>query len=527
MELANTRGAEETIGRLTLRLWLHLSQKRRRQFFLVLALMVLAALSEIVSLGAIVPFLSVIVAPEKVLSLPIAVWASKALDINTAFGFIVTLMGLFCFAAVTAGVIRMILLWANSRLAYACGSDLSFDIYEKTLHQPYCTHLNRNSSEVKSGLDYKVSYTVNVLLQLLNLISSSLLVIAIVITLVFLNPFITLIAAGFFGSIYFFYSWVMRKKLVLNSKIIAQQSTKVVQCVEESLGGIREVLLGGLQEFYCQKYKISDLELRGAMAANNFIGQSPRYAMESIGMVLLIGLSYLLIISGYPSSSLIPTLGALALGAQRLLPCSQQCYAAWASILGSKEALKETIEFLDQPSHRDVIQQSDYVEFNKSIAFKNVNFSYSPSGPLVLNNVSFEILKGMSVAIVGQTGGGKSTILDLIMGLLKKTSGEIFIDDLPMSESKMHAWQNKIAHVSQSIYLSDASIAQNIAFGVPPEDIDYSLMQDVINRAQLDEFVADLADGYKPLWVREGHAFRVVKDSVSVLQERYIGVSKY
>ena len=495
MKIARKKSQEESITRLTLRLWSHLSGTRQRQFFMVLALMVLAALSEVISLGAIVPFLAVIVDPERVLKLPLAKWASQVLNINTSFGFILALMTFFCVAAVAAGIIRMTLLWANSRLAYACGSDLSFDIFEKTLHQPYRTHLNRNSSEVKSGLDYKVSYTVNVLLQVLNLISSSLLAIAIIATLILLNPLITLLAASFFLTIYLIYSWVMRKRLVMNSKIIALQSTQVVQCVEESLGGIREVLLGNLQNFYCNKYKKSDLLLRNAMGGNNFISQSPRYAMESIGMVLLIGLTYFLLVSGSPTTSLIPILGALALGAQRLLPCSQQCYAAWASILGSKAALREALEFLDQPSPKLFKNQSKQIIFKESICFQNVNFAYSSNTPLVLKNLSFEIPKGKSIAIVGETGGGKSTILDLIMGLLRQTSGEILIDGTAITDSVMESWRCQIAHVSQSIYLSDTTVAQNIAFGIPLENIDYTLLHEVIRRALLEDLIETLADG--------------------------------
>ena len=459
--------------------------------------MLISAFAEMVSLGTIIPFLGVLVAPDKVLSHPLVVRVASVFGITSPADLLLPCTIAFAVAAVVAGGVRMLLLWSNTRLAYASGSDISFDVYRRTLYQPYQVHIARNSSEVSSGLDYKVSYAVNVLLQSLNLASSVVLLIAIMVALLVIDAAVATMAAIGFGAFYALISWVFRKKLRSNAQRIARESTQVVKAVQEGLGGIRDVLLDGTQPFYCDVYRRADSPLRLAMGNNIFIGGSPRFVMEAAGMVLIVILAYNLShqVGGIASS--LPVLGALALGAQRLLPALQQSYAAWASIVGSETALAETLEFLDQPLPVEAFQPTPApLSLQSAIRFNAVRFRYGSDSPWVLDGFNLSVQKGARVGVVGGTGSGKSTMLDLLMGLMEPSQGQILVDDLPIGGKRRRAWQRTIAHVPQSIYLADTTVAENIAFGVPRNEIDMERVRQAARQARIADFVESHAEGY-------------------------------
>jgi len=485
------------LSSLLWRLWCHFSRRRQLQFGLVLVLMVASAFAEIVSLGAVVPFLGVLVAPDRVLSHPIALSAAKILGISSSADLLLPFSIAFALAAVVAAGIRMLLLWSNTRLAYASGSDLSFDVYRRTLYQPFHVHVSRNSSEVSSGLDYKVSYTVGVLLQSLILVSSLVQLLALILALLAVDADVAIAAALGFGTFYGLISWMFRKKLAGNAQLIARESTQVVKAVQEGLGGIRDVLLDGTQPFYCEIYRRADHPLRRAMGNNIFIGGSPRFVMEAVGMVLIVALAYSVSTQPGGISTALPVLGALALGAQRMLPALQQIYGSWAGIVGSQTALAETLEFLDQPLPPDALQPPvKPLDFKSAIRFEGVRYRYGNDALWVLDDFNLVIEKGGRIGIVGGTGSGKSTMLDLLMSLIEPSQGRILVDGLSINGENRRAWQRTIAHVPQSIYLADTTLAENIAFGVARDRIDMTRVRDSARQAKIAEFIESRAGEY-------------------------------
>jgi len=257
------------------------------------------------------------------------------------------------------------------------------------------------------------------------------------------------------------------------------------------------VLLDGTQPVYCNIYRQAELPLKRAMANNLFIGGSPRFAMEALGITLIAALAYGLSNQSGGLAVALPTLGALALGTQRLLPALQQGYSAWTTIVGHRFSLADTIEFLDQPLAKEALE-TDLVplQFQDDIRFVNVRFRYNSEGPWVLDDLNFTIPKGVRLGIVGSTGSGKSTTLDLLLGLLLPTEGELLVDGQNINGTRIRAWQRTIAHVPQSIYLADSTIAENIAFGVSPEAIDLERVKQAAQQAQIAEFIEGRAKGY-------------------------------
>lgn len=486
-----------SIFKLLKRLWGHLSLRRRWQFKVVLVLMVVSAFVEVISLGAVIPFLGVLVAPEKIFQYTMVQKIAELFDVVQPQELLLPLTLIFIVAAFFGAGFRLLLLWGSTHVVYATGSDISYEIYRRTLYQPYLTHLSRNSSTVSSGLNYKVVYTVGIMFQTLTLITSTILVGTIFLALIISKSALPFLLALGFGGCYLTVSLFFKKKLRKNSELISNESTQVVRAVQEGLGGIRDVLLDGSQDFYCDIYRKADRPLQYAIGNNIFIGGSPRFIMEALGMFLIAGLAYVLSQSEGGVSSALPLLGAIAMGAQRLLPSLQQSYASWAGIVSNQAALRETLDFLDQPLVKEDFVNVAPLNLKNQICFDSVTFAYSPSAPIVLDNISFAIKKGSKVGITGGTGSGKSTILDLIMGLVEPTSGAIKVDDIVIKGESKKAWQKIIAHVPQNIYLADATLAENIAFGLSKDKIDMERVKIAAKKAKIDHFAESSPEGYE------------------------------
>ena len=360
-------------------LWRHLTKRRQKQFSLLLILMVIASLVEIISIGAVLPFLGVLTAPEKVYQYTLMQPVIQILALTEPRQLILPLTILFITATLLAGVIRLTLLYAITRLSFATGADLSINIYRRTLYQAYEVHVSRNSSEVINGIIRKTTTVIGgVISPTLNFISSIILLVGIMFALFAINPMIALSASMGFGLLYWIVIRYTKTHLKDNSKTIADQSTQMIKSLQEGLGGIRDVLIDGTQQFYCKLYRNADLPLRRASGDNVFIGGSPRYVMEAIGMTLIAGLAYLMTQQEGGMVVAIPVIGTLALGAQRLLPVLQQAYGAYSTIKGSKSSFEDVLNLLDQPLPEYADQPLPKpIPFAKEIKLNNLNFRYS------------------------------------------------------------------------------------------------------------------------------------------------------
>jgi ATP-binding cassette, subfamily B, bacterial PglK len=480
------------------RLWQHLAFRRRCQFGFLLLLMLLASLAEMLSIGAVLPFLAVLSDPGRIYEHPAAQSFIQALGIVSADQLLLPFTLAFGLAALFAGVVRLLLLWASTRLSFATGADLSVNIYRRTLYQPYMVHIARNSSEVINGIILKANGVIySIISPTLMLVSSGVMLAAILIALLSVEPIISLAAFGGFALIYVVIIWATRARKLQNGQRIARESTLVVKSLQEGLGGIRDVLIDGSQATYCEIYKSADLPLRYAQGSNQFVGQSPRYGMEALGMLLIAGLAYMLAHQSVGIAKAIPVLGALALGAQRLLPVMQQAYQAWSSMQGGLASFQDTLDLLDQPLPDYADQPTPKpIEFRESIRLNQLAFRYGDHAPWTLKNLDLVIDRGSRIGFIGATGSGKSTLLDIVMGLLPPTEGVLEIDGQPITAVNARAWQAHIAHVPQLIFLSDSTIEENIAFGVPVDRIDRTRVRWAAKQAQIDDLILTWPDEY-------------------------------
>lgn len=480
-----------------LRLWRQTNRRRRMQFVALLGLIIVCALAEMITVGSIFSFLGVLTSPQRMFDHPLGQLVASMLDVESAKDLLLPVTILFAATALIAGLLRLLMLWSLNRLAFNTGADLSVEVFRRTLYQPYQIHTAHNSSEVIAAINNKINDVVfGVMLSALQFISAAVVAIALTTVLLALAPLVAAAVAVFLGGSYALVVKFARGGLSRRSRIIASEQTHVLKALQEGLGGIREVILDGLQSFYCGIYGKSIRPLRRAQGDIVFIGQAPRYALEAIGICAIAAIAYGMSTHG-DMDSVLPALGAMALGAQRLLPALQQSYGSWVSIAGSQASMVDVLDLLERPLPVQTSTREDSaLILRNGITFDQVRFRYAMDAGWVLDGLNLHIAKGMRVGLVGRTGGGKSTLLDLLMGLLDPVEGRVLIDERPVPVVR-DAWQKIVAHVPQNIYLADTTLAENIAFGMPIEMIDMDRVVQAARQAQLHDFIVGLSEGYR------------------------------
>ncbi len=486
------------INDLLLQLWHHLSPQRKKQFVFLIFLIFLSSLSEIFAIGSILPFVSVITKPEILFQ---QIWLKNYLiDLGLTEPAMIVLPFtlLFAVAVVLSGITRLYLLWYSTRFSFETGNDLSINIYNRTLYQPYQIHISRNSSEVVSGILIKAKRMIGtVILPVIHIITTFLMTFVVFIFLIQIDPWVVGIGLFGFGGLYLLMAFFTRKKLLANGHIEAEEHARVLKHLQEGIGGIREILLDGNQKFYTELFRESDQKLRIASAVTTFTGGSPKYLFETLALVVIAFVSYQASLSSGGIESSLPLLGSIVLGVQRLMPIVQQGFQSWTSLKSSIPIIQNVLSLLDQPLPAySFLPPAKPISFRNEIRIQDLSFQYKTSSTINLENVNLEIKKGERVGIIGETGSGKSTLIDVLMGLLVSDQGAIYVDGVKIDSNNLRSWQAGIANVPQSIYISDTTIAENIAFGMNADQIDMEKVKLAAKNAQISEYIESLPNGY-------------------------------
>lgn len=481
-------------------LWGHFSKKRKIQLIILLLLMFITSLTEVVSLGAILPFLSVLSNPDWLYNHYVGKFISKIFHLTLAKQLIFLITIFFISAIVVSALMRLLLLWTQTKVSYAIGSDLSYTVYNNILYQPYEELILKNSSDIISAIGKSKALVWTIIVPVLSIISSILMLLMILITIFFINTEVAVISIISFALFYFIIINISKKTINASSKIIDKESSLVIKALQEGMGGIRDIIIDGTHSTYSKIYLSADTPSRKAQANLSFIGIAPRYGIEAFGMILISILAYNLTKNKDGLISVIPTLGSLTLAAQRMMPLLQQIFTNWTTLKGGQETLKTVLEYLNiYIPNFNKIKVKEKLKFNKSVQLKNINYRYNKNSSLVLKDINLTILKGSKIGVMGTTGSGKSTLIDIIMGLLIPQSGEILIDDIKVNENNRRHWQKNIAHVPQSIFLTDGTISENIAFGIESENIDMKRIEIAAENAQLKETINSMESGFNTI----------------------------
>ena len=479
------------------KLWEVISARRRFEFALLIILMLIVSILEAVAISSVMPLVSSVVAPGKILSV-----SSSIMLLIKRFGAAdltnerILFLWLFVVTSAVSGATRLILLWSSNKISFGVGSEISTKIFANALGRPYEWHLNHNSSEIVSALTSKVSILLyNVISPVVVLISSLLFIFIVITSLLLLNSELSIKLFFWIGLIYGLIVFITRARLVKISSLVATETEILVKSVQEALGGIREVILDQRQCVLIKKYTQSDQRLRDAQSQIQFLSQFPRYSIETIGLIVVAVVAYSSMTRGDNIPEVTGAIAGLGLGIQRLLPIIQQGYQSWSFLTGAHKTVISLLDLAVVDTNVENEKSSQNIFFSEIIEFQNISFKYRDSDLPILNCVSYKIHRGTRLGIKGKTGSGKSTFINVLMGLLQPTSGCILVDGVSLRRENLGNWQRKIAHVPQTIFLVDGSIKNNIILDAPEEGDHYNSVKDVLVQAGLWEDIQKMPNG--------------------------------
>lgn len=466
-----------------------------RRLLPLMALMLAGAVAELLTIGAVIPFLALLVDP------------SGAQALTGWFGFLgsggtgpwqglrgaILLLILFAFAA---AAMRLLILWQTQKFTVAAANQLATRVFVRALGQSYSEHVARNSSEVLGTLERLQFLAQGMIGPFLQAAVGSVLAGAILLMLLTIDPVPVATTFGLLALFYWVIARTARKRLWAQSAIISRSTSMRVKTAREALGALREVILHDCHGVFEEQFREHDLAGRRAQAAAALVSVAPRFLIEAVAIAALGALAIVMSSSRGGLAGAIPLLGAIAIGVQRLMPLLQQVYTSMSAIAANRHVIADMLVLLRSPV-AVAASTGQELRLREAIRFDRVTFRFPGKRRAALQDVSFAIPKGARVGIAGPSGSGKSTLLDLLMGLLVPQEGQILIDGVPLDQSNTPLWHRGIAHVSQTPYLLDSSIAANIAFGESEEEVDQARLAEAARRAQIHGFILSLPDQYR------------------------------
>jgi ABC-type multidrug transport system fused ATPase/permease subunit len=468
-----------------------LPASRRRDLWTAAALIVISASAEAVTIGALIPFLALLTDLAIVERMP---FGDLLLGIAPAGPARVgAAAGAFVLLAILSGLLRLASTRHVQGLAFSISRDLSTIAFGKLLRQDFGYHLTAHSGDQLARFEALNHAAFAVFLAGLQAVAATIIGLILAALLVALSPPPAIVAAAALVALYVFASLILRTRLRRNGAVLQRHTAKRIRTVQMALGGIRDILLDRSQPAFERDFATSAEAMRRAYTSNAFLALAPRVLVETTGIVLMALYAWYLAERYGGLTAAIPALGALALGAQRLLPQLQQAYNGWSQLAANRALLADVAALVTLPAE-DLAELPPPLGFGR-VEFESVGFAYA-TGPLVLDRASFAITRGERIGIAGPTGAGKSTLVDLLLGLLEPSEGRILVDGAPLAGPRRAAWQAAVAHVPQDIYLSDESLAGNIAFGVPRAEWDEQRIRAAANRAGIAVFIDSLPEGY-------------------------------
>ena len=456
-----------------------------------------------ISIGAVLPFLTALTQPDILLENKYFRELLLKSEIKSNEDLTMVFLIIFILFIILSAFLRILLLRFNTRFTYNLSANVSVEVFRKLLSQPYERQIEKNSSEVLSNITYKIDLLSNTIFIFFTFVNSSFVVALTLLTILVYANYIALGMGASFVLIYFLLVISIKGRLSKYAIILARKNEEILKLIQEGLGAIRDVIIDGTQEFYCKQYTLNEKPLRLAKGNLMLLGSIPKIVLEMLSIILLTTVGLFFIGSEQKNLlNILPFLGLAALGAQKILPILQTGYSGYVALKAQTEVVSDVLDILEIPETENInFEQGIFsIEFRQQINLTNVSFSYQSANEIiVLKNISLSIRKGEKVGIIGQTGGGKSTLLDIIMGLLIPTSGNLIIDDQVVIKENQRHWQKQVAHVPQNIFLQDVSIAENIAFGIAKEEINLEKVREAAINAQISDFIENLPERYETI----------------------------
>ncbi|RUR35576.1 ABC transporter ATP-binding protein [Vreelandella populi] len=482
------------------RLWKLLTREQRKKLLSLQVLVVLMAFAEVAGVAAIGPFMAVVGDIGRLEGDGTLAQLYQASGMETPRQFIFWLGVAVIIALAGAAAVSIYVTWRLSLYAQQVGAELSVRLFQHYMQQPWLFHASGSSSQLINKVSQEASrVTGSVIQPLMKMNAKGTLALVMTTAIFIFNPVVAIAGVILFGIAYWGLFHTARKRLASNGKTISSTSRVRFKLMNEGFGGIKDTLLLGRQADFNQRFEVTSRKFARAKGVTIALSQVPRYGMEllAFGAVIFLVL-YLLAAYEGNLGDILPILSIYALAGFKLLPAFQQIYASLATIKGNIASFDILEEDLTASKHNIQIQhayKAGKLAPKQNITLDNIHFCYPGTEKKALSGLTLEIPVNHVIGLVGSSGSGKSTTIDILLGLITPQSGALKVDGEPLSGQALRAWQNNVGFVSQSIFLSDASIRENIAFGLPLEEIDNERVEKAAKMALLDEFLERLPDG--------------------------------
>jgi ATP-binding cassette, subfamily B, bacterial PglK len=479
-----------------------LSQRERKLALVVLLMAIVLGILETAGVASVMPFLSVVANPAVIDQTPVLAWIYGQFDFGSHKAFLIALGMFSAIVLITTSIFKLLTSYVTLRFVAMRRHSISLRLFGVMLWQPYSFFLNQNSSDLTKSILSETDQVVNsVLKPAVDVVSQAFVALMLVGLLVYVDPLMALIITAVLGGSYgLVYLSIRRFTTIAGRERVAANRARF-RSVRDAFGGIKEIKLRGAEHTFIDQFVPVSRTYAQHQSTNQIVSLTPRYVIEGIAFATVISVVVYFMSIGKNLSGILPVVGAYVFAGYRLLPAVQQIYAGVTHVrfgLGSVESLQRDFALAKttEPSPRRCGNGS-VLSLERTLELQDVSFRYPKSKQVTLRHISLRVEARTTVGLVGSTGAGKTTIVDLLLGLLRPSEGQIVIDGLALEENNLAAWQRGIGYVPQTIYLMDDSVRANIAFGVPPAEIDNEAVEYAARLAQLHEFVMCLPDRYE------------------------------
>ena len=492
--------------RLAKELFALLTIDQRRRYLSLQIMMVFMAFMELLGIASIGPFMA-LVADMQLLETNAflnSIYVASGVSTHTDFLFITGLFVLLMLGL--ASVLSMITTWRLSLFAYSVGTEISDRLYHYYLRKDWLFHASGSSAQLTKQIATEALRVTNfIILPFIQMNARLVLAVFISISIFIYNPLIATVGVVLFASGYVIIYRVIRKRIALYGEYVSTTSTDRFRLMNEGFGGIKDVLLYNRRHDFVHQFETSGKLFARAQGVNTALSQAPRYLMELLAFGAMIGLVLVLLTTRDGNlSQVLPVLTVYALAGFKLLPALQQIYHSVATIRGNtaafdsiKEDLLASLVIEDEQSDTSDILDNRSIDLSKikNIRLNRVSFTYPNKIMPALDSITINIPVNSTVGFVGESGSGKSTAIDLLLGLISPNTGELMLDNIVIDKQNRKAWQQYIGFVPQSIFLSEGSITENVAFGICHDDIDLAKVKQAVKLAHLESLVESLTEG--------------------------------
>lgn len=489
------------------KIWSFSSRKSRWMVVGCFALMLANALAELVTLGSVAPFIYALANPEKITNWLVRAesWETRGALGNQITGIfkiikenpIESAAVLFIAATVFACLVRITFLWFSLKTANQVTRDFSIQAFTSALVRPYERQILANSSEIITSLS-KATAVTSTVTNFLGIMNALVLCCFLAFALLTYQASVAIPLIVLLSLLYGLFGVINRKTILAGGRSIAKNQTTVMKIVQESLGSVREIILGNLQKTCVDIYEKTDILLRLARAHVNFISGYPKVLFESLGITLLVGVSVFMLNHQNHQTDMLALIAAFAFAGQKLLPSLHQIFSGWAIISNHSASVQDVLNLVEAnpAGFHDAPISTKTMLINRSLNLVNIKFAYQDRATPILNGINMEIKIGQWVGIAGGTGCGKSSLLDLVMGLLVPSSGFLEVDGEKVGPANLSSWMRNFSLVPQNVYLLDGTILENISF-FSPQKISHEVIRSAASLALVEEFVVGLPQGFE------------------------------